>query len=383
MRLLVLTIDYPPLGGGISRWTETLCRSLSSFHVQVLAHESPDPASEPPASSVELFRGPFFRRVPARWRLRDFALYVLYADRLCRRNKPSLILAAQASVPGVAAWIVGGLRGVPIAIAGHGEELERIARNPLRRTFIYFALRRAALVIANSLSTSRRLIALGARPGRLRRWAAIDPEGWGGPRRAICPAGTPPAILCVGRIVERKGQDQLLRAWPSIRRDYPDSVCWIVGSGPGEPALRAQLDESPEASAGVRLFGKVEDRVLREMYEKCALFALPSRSISGEEEGFGLVFLEAALFGKPSVAGRVGGVSDAVLHGRTGLLVDPENPLEIADAVSRLLRDRALRRRMGFAAWRRFHRRFALPVAASRLEGWLRDAATVPRRGRS
>jgi phosphatidylinositol alpha-1,6-mannosyltransferase len=232
--------------------------------------------------------------------------------------------------------------------------------------------RSATLVLANSTSTAELFASLGCPRERMRRWVSVDPASWGDPVPTDPPASAPPVVLSVGRIDPRKGQDRMLQALPLIHEQFPSCEYWIVGSGPSEDLIRKRIREDPALSA-VRVFGRVSDAALREIYARCSVFALPSREARGEREGFGLVFLEAALFGKPVVAGRVGGVSDAVLHGRTGLLVDPKDPAEIARAIMRLLGDESLRRRMGLRAWERVHRRFALPVASARLETWLQS----------
>lgn len=373
MRILVLTIDFPPLGGGISRWTWTLCRALARHDLLVLAPDSEAARGtgvETP--SIRIHRGPFFRMVPASWSPGDLFRYVLHARRLVREEKPDLVLAAQAGIPAFAAWVVARFHRVPFVVAGHGEELERAVRSRIRRRILRVTSRSAALVLANSTSTAELFASLGCPRERTRRWVSVDPASWGDPAPTDPPASASPVVLSVGRIDPRKGQDQMLQALPLIREQFPSCEYWIVGSGPSEDLLRKRIREDPALSA-VRLFGKVSDADLREIYSRCSVLALPSREARGEREGFGLVFLEAALFGKPVVAGRVGGVSDAVLHGRTGLLVDPEDPAAIARAVVRLLGDESLRRRMGLRAWERVHRRFALPVASARLETWLQS----------
>ncbi|MFH1681189.1 MAG: glycosyltransferase family 4 protein [Candidatus Eisenbacteria bacterium] len=373
MRILVLTIDFPPLGGGISRWTWTLCRALARQDVRVLAPDSEsacDAGKE--ASGIRVHRGPFFRKVPVSWNLRDLLRYLLHSHRLVSEERPDLVLAAQAGIPAFAAYVIARLHRIPLVVAGHGEELERASRSGIRRLIARLVSRRAALVLANSTSTTDLFVALGAPREKTRRWVAVDPVSWGNPAPADLSVSTPPVVLSVGRIDPRKGQDRVLQALPLIRERFPSCEYWIVGSGPSEALLRERIRKDPALSS-VRMFGKVTDEALREIYSRCSVFALPSREARGEREGLGLVFLEAALFGKPVVAGRVGGVGDAVLHGRTGLLVDPEDPEEIARAIAQLLDDAPLRRRMGLRAWERVHRRFTLPVASARLEGWLQS----------
>lgn len=381
VRVLILTLDYPPLGGGISRWTAHLAKALRRHATTVLAPEAGGGAAADRNSPVPVVRGDFFRNVPGSWGVLDLWKYSRAADRLVRDIAPDVVIAAQAGIP---AWVGDRLRrrrSVPFVLAGHGEELSRAARSPLRRRLLRRAAEGASLVLANSTSTTGIFVSLGCPPDKVRRWAAVDAEEWGaGPRVGPREEGRP-VILTVGRVDERKGQEQVLDAWPEIRRAVPDAEYRIVGAGPGSGALARRIEGEPSL-AGVRFLGRVDDAELRDLYREASLFLLPSRRVAGLEEGLGLVFLEAALFGLPSVAGRVGGVSDAVLDGRTGILVDPENPAEIAAAAVRLLRDGPLRHGMGRRAWKRVHRRFVLPVAEAKLDRWLRGVLLEQRGAR-
>jgi phosphatidylinositol alpha-1,6-mannosyltransferase len=378
MRILVLTIDYPPMGGGISRWTRTLVDALARHRVVVLAPEFDGRAGgDLGDSGASVIRGRFFARVPASWNPVDLFAFAKRARKLVRDECPDLVIAAQAGIPGLVGGHLCRAFRVPLILVGHGEELERARRSRWRRAILRRAIRTASLVIANSRSTTDQFIALGAPRDKLRRWAAVDPDRWKASASTEEAQDSVPLVLCVGRFDARKGQGHLLSAWPSVLRSCPRARCRFVGSGPEEKALRDRIRETPALSS-VEIQTLVPDSALKELYRRCAVFVLPSRRIDGEEEGLGLVFLEAALFGKPSVAGRVGGVGDAVLDGKTGLLVDSEKPEEIARAIVRLLGDDDLRARMGRNAFRRVHRRFALPVAAVRLEGWLDAVRRAP-----
>jgi len=381
-RLLLLTIDYPPLGGGISRWTALLARALHPYDVTVLAPETPGPAKtgREAEDRIRIVRGPFFRDVPRSWGLHDLFSYARWANRLSQETGANLILSAQAGLPALVGAVAARRRRVPFVMAAHGEELSRSMKSPVRRWVLRRAVAAAALLIANSKSTIDVLVSLGADRSRTRRWAAVDGDEWGNPEPSPERHGDPPVLLTVGRIDKRKGQEKMLEAWPAVRQRFPDCEYWIVGGGPGVDGLRARVRDDP-ALLGVRIFGRVEDSRLEEMYRRASVFVLTSRRVAGLEEGLGLVFLEAALFGVPSVGGRIGGVSDAVVHEKTGLLVDPEDAGEIARAVIRLLADGELRRTMGHRARRRVHRLFVLPQASRRLVSWVE--ALLPEEKRS
>ncbi|MEW2291541.1 glycosyltransferase family 4 protein [Streptomyces sp. NPDC006743] len=157
-----------------------------------------------------------------------------------------------------------------------------------------------------------------------------------------------PVVVCVSRLVRRKGQDTLIRAMPAILSAEPDTVLLIVGGGPYEKDLR-RLARETGVAASVRFTGPVPWSELPAHYGAGDVFAMPCRTRRGglDVEGLGIVYLEASATGLPVVAGDSGGAPDAVLDGETGWVVRGGSPQETADRVTALLADGELRRRMG------------------------------------
>ncbi|NVJ96511.1 MAG: glycosyltransferase family 4 protein [Alphaproteobacteria bacterium] len=162
--------------------------------------------------------------------------------------------------------------------------------------------------------------------------------------------GNGPLVVSVGRLVSRKGFDQLIEAWNKVRGAVPGAELVIAGSGPYGPELE-QLIAGEGLGDHVHMLGRVDNEMLPSLYASADLFAMPNRTMpDGDTEGFGLVFLEAAAVGTPAVGGRAGGVPDAILDGKTGVLVDGNDTDEIADAIIGLLRDDERREKMAKAA---------------------------------
>jgi phosphatidylinositol alpha-1,6-mannosyltransferase len=173
----------------------------------------------------------------------------------------------------------------------------------------------------------------------------------------------------VARLEDRyKGHDVITRAMPLVRAQVPDAQWVVIGNGP----LRSGLERLATAQGvedAVHFLGAVSDEERNAWLRRASLLAMPSRLPDGgfAGEGFGIVYLEAGAYGKPVLAGNVGGALDAVVDGETGLLVDPRNHVAVAAAATRLLRDGELAQRLGTAGAKRA-KSFAWPVICRRVE---------------
>ncbi|GBC86650.1 GDP-mannose-dependent alpha-(1-6)-phosphatidylinositol monomannoside mannosyltransferase [bacterium HR12] len=183
-----------------------------------------------------------------------------------------------------------------------------------------------------------------------------------------------PVVVCVSRLVPRKGQDVLIRALPAVRRRVPDAALVIVGDGPYRGALERMAAEL--APGAVVFTGAVSEEELPRYYRLGDVFAMPCRTRLGglEVEGWGNVFIEAAACARPVVVGDSGGARESLVPGETGLLVDGRRVDEVADAVATLLADPALAERMGRAGRARVERAFTWERAAAELARYLRAA---------
>jgi phosphatidylinositol alpha-1,6-mannosyltransferase len=183
-----------------------------------------------------------------------------------------------------------------------------------------------------------------------------------------------PVVVCVSRLVKRKGQDTLIDALPAIRERVAGASLVIVGGGPDEDRLRSRAAGLGDA---VVFTGQVAEDDLPRYYALGDVFAMPCRTRLGglEVEGWGNVFIEAAACGRPVVVGDSGGARESLVDGETGILVDGRRSAAVADAVATLLADPARASAMGAAGRERVQRDHTWPQIAVQLAAWLTEAA--------
>jgi len=174
-------------------------------------------------------------------------------------------------------------------------------------------------------------------------------------------------ILTLSRLVERKGIDKTIEAIALVRREIPDVVYVIAGNGPYRHTLE-ELVKKLRLQDNVVFTGYVCEDKKASYYNAAEIFVMPNRVLeNGDVEGFGIVFLEANAYRKPVIGGRSGGVIDAIIDGKTGLLVNPTDTKEIASAIIRLLSNEDYATQLGFQGRKRVERDFNWEVIVSRM----------------
>ena len=362
---LLLTYDFPPIGGGIARWMGELARRYPPGSLVVSTGQHPD------APDVDLaFPNPVDRLpLPAR-RLRSLQGLLLWSRRaavLTRRSGAEFIWCGNikpATYP--AKWTMERL-GTPFGILLHGGDLlilqHQVHQSVLKRRTARALLSSAVVLVANSQWTRERCVAL---------LTELGVEG-AADRVRVVPLGADPDffrpgvdtaairqrygleggrwLLSVARLSKHKGVDTALRALAVLGERYPDLGYAVVGKGEERRQLQA-LARDLGLQHRTRFLTGVPDRDLPAIYNCAEIYLGVSRLLEQRVEGFGISIAEASACGIPVVAGRSGGIPDAVRDGETGLLVDAESVEDVVRAVTRLLDDRELRGRLGAAGRR-------------------------------
>ncbi|HUL86151.1 MAG TPA: glycosyltransferase family 4 protein [Actinomycetota bacterium] len=370
---LLVTNDFPPKVGGIQRTLEALVRELPVEKIGVFCPASEDAAAYDHEAPFRVFRQPedFLWPTPDVARRVDRAAADLGAEVVLFGATYPLALLGPRLAAG----------GVPYLAAAHGFEywlsiapgthaLMRRATSRASRVPVLcsaFIARTVRTAVPRDVPVS--VLYPGADVGRFR------PDLPTADLRATLGVGERPLVVCVSRLVRRKGQDVLIRGMASIRERVPEAALLIVGGGPDEDRLRALAAGAPDGA--VHFAGQVPEDELPRYYAVGDVFAMPCRTrLAGlEVEGWGNVFIEAAACARPVVVGDSGGAREALLDGETGVLVDGADVEAVADAVAGLLGDPERARRLGLAGRERVLRDHTWPRIAERLAGWLRDAA--------
>jgi phosphatidyl-myo-inositol dimannoside synthase len=369
MSHLLVTNDFPPKLGGIQSYLWELWRRLDpdTFTVLTTPYEGADAwdAEQPfrvarTSQKVLLPTPSLARRI----------------DALAAETGAGLVVLD----PALPVGLLGPRLAAPYGLVLHGAEVTVPGRLPGSRALLGRVLRGAAEIVAaggypaaeGERAAGRSLPVTVVPPGvDPERFQPLDSEQVAKARARFDLPADGRVVVSLSRLVPRKGMDVLIEAAARLAAERPDLVVAIGGSGRDRRRLERLVART---GAPVRLLGRVPDDDLPDLYGCADVYAMLCRNRWGglEQEGFGIVFLEAAACGVPQVAGASGGAAEAVVDGGTGLVADtPSEPAAVARALATLLDDPERRATMGAASRRRVEDEFAYDVLARRLAGVL------------
>ncbi|MBS4730266.1 glycosyltransferase family 4 protein [Mycobacterium sp. SM1] len=377
-RILLVTNDFPPRPGGIQSYLGEFTRRLvddGSHAVTVYAPqwkgaESFDRSARVAGYQVVRHPGTLMLPGPAVTARMERLISRLGVDTVWFGAAAPLALLAHRARRAGASRVLASAHGHEV-----GWSMVPVARSALRRIgescdVVTFVSRytRARFASAFGPEAALEYLPPGIDTDRFRPDPASRAE-----LRSRYRLGERPTVVCLSRLVPRKGQDMLIRALPSIRRRVDGAALAIVGGGPYLAGLR-RLAQRAGVAEHVTFTGGVPPAELPAHHAMADVFAMPCRTRGAglDVEGLGIVFLEASACGVPVIAGNSGGAPEAVWHNKTGLVVDGWSVEQIANAVAELLSDRERSAAMGAAGrkWVMAHWRWE--ALAARLAQLLR-----------
>ena len=393
MSCLLITNDYPPKLGGIQIYLWELWRRQPADQVSVYTRDYPGAQEFDAGEDYRIIRETRFPLLPTPAVRRR-------AEEIIAEVKPQLVLID----PALPLGIIGRKLSVPYGLVLHGAEATIPTQLPLLRSAMNRVVGGAEFVISASQWASDMVspaTAAPKTPSQLKpdtdRFRSNTAKAASQTPFHYIPPGVDTArfhphseaqksaarqrfglgedalvLLSVSRLVPRKGMDNLIKAAPGLQRDHPNLELVIAGGGRDLSRLQAVAKRT---GANVKFLGRVDDEDLPSLYGSADIFAMLCRERWGglEQEGFGVVFLEAAASGIPQIAGDSGGAAEAVAHGETGFVVPAHRQnAYMADALRDLVESPALRQQMGASARLRAEREFSYDLLAERLQKVLR-----------
>jgi len=346
----LITHEFYPVRGGIATFTEEIAKASASlgYDVEVWAQSS--------AVALEK-KWPFrLQRLPLKGS-HDLLCQLRLAYKVVRARRQLRHAIVYLPEPGPMLTMMllqffHAFRPKRLVLTFHGSEILKFAGSPFRGWLARRLISKATRISTLSRYTQRLLLEhfpeaaekIFLTPGALRSEFVVVAPRPAGLRDKI-------VVLTVGRLHPRKGQLRTLEALQMLPADVRSRLeYWVVGSqskGGYESVLRGAAATRPDLT--VRFFHNIPDEELSQIYDRADIFAMTSINHGHSVEGFGLVYLEAAAHGLPVIAHDIGGVSEAVLDGLTGLLVPPDRPAQLAAAFEKLIHDEPLRRQLGAA----------------------------------
>ncbi len=373
MKILMLSVDWASKGGGgITRFARGFVQGLVANNIDVeLLIEEDGPNSQKTGVTEYgcKIHSVLFKSSPIK---RAFA-FMKKLSCLCKKETYDFMIAITWSPCGTGAFFHNIFNKTPYWVVCHGNDILEPQRSFFYKHLMKVVLKKARVVLTNSKFTGGIVHSLGVKKSVIRAiGCGINPKELDlafskDTIRDSYAIGKKPLLVTIGRLVARKGQDMVIQALPTIVKSFPDATYLIVGEGDDKNRLQ-QLTSKLHVEKSVIFTGFISDLEMYQSVSECDLFVMASRNImeKGDVEGFGIVFLEAGFYKKPVIAGRAGGMTDPVIENKTGLLVDPNNPEEIAEKAIQLLSNKSLCKEMGETAFDRIVTEYTWDAVAKR-----------------
>ena len=379
-KLLILASDFPPTLGGIQTIISETFKHFERKRASIIAPYNPSAENFDSEYPLKVIRCKFLcpQLYFSNGFLKIFKKSLLYAItgffpllRIIKQRKYVIFVCGNIAVTPLA-YLMKKYLGLDYVIFVYAMEILCLPREWLRRKIVSAMLENAQKIITISDFSIKEICKFGIDKKNIVKIPLghhIVYKQKNAIRMREVQREKTYKILTIGRLIERKGHDMVLRAISLLNRDRYRLKYKIVGDGPMIAKLKS-LCSQLGINEIVEFIGEVPYYETPNYYRECDLFIMPSRYIQERKdvEGFGVVFLEANYFGKPVIGGDSGGIPDAIKDGVTGLLVNPEDPTDIAEKIEKLMKNPKLARKLGEQGRKRVLEEFTWEKAASIIE---------------
>jgi len=368
-KTLLITIDFPPQTGGVANYLANFCQNLPDDKIVVLANSVENVHHFDGHQKYKIIR----ENLLSKYFWPKWLKAYFVARKIISQEKIEQIIISHILPIGYIALMLK----LPFIVILHGYDIMNAQKSSWKKHWSKKILIRANHIIVNSHNTQNQVLNLGINQNKITivyPCPNIKPEQANEHEKQIIKNELDlhhkKILLSVGRLTPRKGFDRVIEALPDLTKQIPNLIYIIVGNGPDKERLE-KLAEDLKIRGSLIVAEDIPNSNLSSFYDLANVFIMPARQIGEDIEGFGIVYLEANLFGKPVIAGQSGGVKDAVIDGQTGILVNPESVQEISSAILKLFNDPSLANKLGVQAKERVLKEFQWPKQIEKIKNIL------------
>ncbi len=362
---VLVTLEYFPQIGGVATYYKDIVEEFPANSIIVIAPEMPNTEAFDQAQSYTIIRSKTLaqlktnhKKLPGIKKANSLKLQVKLLKELeviLKNHDIKHILVGHVLPLGTIVQSLASKHKINFSVFTHGYDILLPQAYKAKKLLLIKILKSAEKIVCNSEFTKKEIVKLGIDSKKINViYPAIEASSIGQEQLETIKSKlvetynikNKKILLSVGRIVERKGFDQVIRALPRILYNLPDTHYVIVGDGPFKTSLQ-KLIKQKKAENHVTFANTASGAELAAWYEIADVFTMPSRQIGPDVEGFGIVYLEANKAGKPVIGGNSGGVPEAILDEETGVIVHPTDTAALTAACIRLLSDSQYANRLG------------------------------------
>jgi len=362
-KTLLVTLDFPPMLGGVANYWANLNKFLPSDRFLVLAPEFDDTLDFDIKQNYLIYRKNLISKEKYLWPRWLPLLYETF--KLVRQESIKKIIVTHILPVGIVAYLLKIFLRIPYVVSIHGLDINLTQASTRKRWITRRIINNADTIIVNSNFTKQLLAKTGCcNTVKVEVVYPCPNINYDDNLDLISDFKEQTGIidkkvlLTVSRLIERKGHDKVIQALPKVLEKFANLVYLVVGQGPQLKYL-IELVSMLKLEKNVFFYNDIVDYELPKFYAAADIFVMPVRKVgAGDIEGFGIVYLEANSFGKPVIAGQTGGAVEAVEDGVNGLLVDPESINAIAAAIIKVLENEEMARSLGNTGKLRIAKKF-------------------------